>query len=215
MAVASLEAASTRNPDSAEVQRILGMALALAGQQETSLTHLRESLRLNPQDERSRIAIADVLIASGKPDAALESLRETLRVMPESAEKRPGKSAGSSRRSVMPMRCDRSSARRRSRSSPDWRGSTRSSARPITRSSISTAPPRPTGSACELHRTIAMRTSISLRSIVGRTSSTRPGSSISRRRCSIPPMRRRSACSVRSKPQPGATKKRSPCCAAR
>ena len=86
VAVASLEAASKRNPESAEVQRILGMALALARQHETSLTHLREASRLNPQDERSRIAIADVLIASGKPDAALESLRETLRVMPESAE---------------------------------------------------------------------------------------------------------------------------------
>jgi tetratricopeptide (TPR) repeat protein len=86
VAVASLEAASKRNPESAEVQRILGMALALARQHETSLTHLREASRLNPQDERSRIAIADALIASGKPDAALESLRETLRVMPESAE---------------------------------------------------------------------------------------------------------------------------------
>ena len=86
VAVASLEAASKRNPESAEVQRILGMALALARQHETSLTHLREASRLNPQDERSRIAMADVTIASGKPDAALESLRETLRVMPESAE---------------------------------------------------------------------------------------------------------------------------------
>jgi tetratricopeptide (TPR) repeat protein len=86
VAVASLEAASKRNPESAEVQRILGMALALARQHETSLTHLREASRLNPQDERSRIAIADLLIASGKPDEALESLRETLRVMPESAE---------------------------------------------------------------------------------------------------------------------------------
>jgi tetratricopeptide (TPR) repeat protein len=85
-AVASLEAASKQHPQSAEVHRILGMALALAGQRETSVTHLREASRLNPQDERSRIAIADVLLTSGKPDAALDSLRETLRVMPESGE---------------------------------------------------------------------------------------------------------------------------------
>jgi tetratricopeptide (TPR) repeat protein len=86
LAVASLDAASKRDPQSAEVHRIFGMALALAGQHDASLTQLRDASRLNPQDERSRIAIADVLLASGKPDAALESLRETLRVMPESAE---------------------------------------------------------------------------------------------------------------------------------
>jgi tetratricopeptide (TPR) repeat protein len=48
--------------------------------------HLREASRLNPRDERSRIAIADVLVAMGKPDAARESLRQTIQDLPESAE---------------------------------------------------------------------------------------------------------------------------------
>ena len=47
-----------------------------------SLASLREAARMNPRDERSRIAIADVLVASGKPDAARESLRETIREIP-------------------------------------------------------------------------------------------------------------------------------------
>jgi tetratricopeptide (TPR) repeat protein len=86
VAVAELEAASTRSPQSAEVHRILGMACAAAKEYEKSLTHLREAARLNPRDERARMAIADVLVASGKPDAARESLRETIRDLPGSAE---------------------------------------------------------------------------------------------------------------------------------
>jgi tetratricopeptide (TPR) repeat protein len=86
LAIVALDAASGRSPESAEVHRILGVAFAAGKQFDKSLAQLREASRLNPQDERSRIAIADVLLASGKPDAAVESLRETLRVMPESAE---------------------------------------------------------------------------------------------------------------------------------
>jgi tetratricopeptide (TPR) repeat protein len=62
------------------------MAYAAATQHDQSLTHLRDASRLNPRDERSRIAIADVLVAAGKPDAAQESLRETIRDLPGSAE---------------------------------------------------------------------------------------------------------------------------------
>jgi tetratricopeptide (TPR) repeat protein len=86
VAIAELEAAVMRSPQSAELHRVLGTALTAAKQYEKSLTHLREASRLNPQDERSRIAIADVLVASGKPDAARDSLRETIRDLPESAE---------------------------------------------------------------------------------------------------------------------------------
>jgi tetratricopeptide (TPR) repeat protein len=85
-AIADLEAASARSPQSAEVHRLLGMVLAASKQHEQSLIHLREASRLNPRDERSRIAIADVLIASGKLDAARDSLRETTRDLPDSAE---------------------------------------------------------------------------------------------------------------------------------
>jgi tetratricopeptide (TPR) repeat protein len=86
-AVAELEAASARSPQSGEVQRILGMTLAAARQNDASLAHLREAARLNPpNDQRARIAIADVLIASGRPDEARDSLRETILYIPESGE---------------------------------------------------------------------------------------------------------------------------------
>jgi tetratricopeptide (TPR) repeat protein len=86
LAIVALDAASGRSPGSAEVHRILGAAFAAGKQYDRSLSHLQEAARLNPRDERSRIAIADVLIASGRPDAARDSLRETIRDLPESAE---------------------------------------------------------------------------------------------------------------------------------
>jgi len=85
-AVAALSEASSRSPESAELHRILGMALAAGKQYDQSLTHLRDAVRLNPRDERARIAIADVLVASGRPDAARESLRQTIAELPGSAE---------------------------------------------------------------------------------------------------------------------------------
>jgi tetratricopeptide (TPR) repeat protein len=86
LAIAELEAASSRNPDSAEVHRLLGMALAAAKQHDKSLAHLREASRLNPRDERSRMAMADVLMAADRLEAARESLRRTIRDLPESAQ---------------------------------------------------------------------------------------------------------------------------------
>lgn len=85
-AIVALDAASGRSPESSEVHRALGMAFAAGKQYEKSLTHLQEASRLNPRDERARVAIADVLVASGKADAARESLRQTIRDVPESAE---------------------------------------------------------------------------------------------------------------------------------
>ena len=85
-AAASLDAASKRYPQSAEVRRIHGMVLAVAKLHDASLALLRDAARLNPRDERARIAIADVLVASGKPDAARDSLRQTIRDIPDSAE---------------------------------------------------------------------------------------------------------------------------------
>jgi tetratricopeptide (TPR) repeat protein len=86
LAIVALDAALGRSPDSAEVHRMLGMAFAAGKQYDKSLSYLQQASRLNPRDERSRIAIADVLVASGQLDAARESLRQTVRDLPESAE---------------------------------------------------------------------------------------------------------------------------------
>ena len=86
VALPSIQEAVKLRPQSAEVHRIYGRVLAAVKQHDMSLTQLRDASRLNPRDERSRIAIADVLIASGKPESAIESLRETIRELPESGE---------------------------------------------------------------------------------------------------------------------------------
>src|SRR6185503_8019694 len=86
LAIVALDAASGRSPQSAEVHRVLGMAFAAAKQFDKSLAQLEEASRLNPRDDRTRIAIADVLVASGKPDAARDSLRQAIRDFPESGE---------------------------------------------------------------------------------------------------------------------------------
>jgi tetratricopeptide (TPR) repeat protein len=86
LAIVALDAALGRSPESAEVYRILGVAFAANKQYDRSLSHLQQASRLNPRDDRARIAMADVLVVSGKPDAALEILRQTVRDLPESAE---------------------------------------------------------------------------------------------------------------------------------
>ena len=69
-AIAALETAVKRHAESSEVHRILGMAYAGAKQYDRALTELRTASRLNPRDERSRLATSDVLVASGDLAAA-------------------------------------------------------------------------------------------------------------------------------------------------
>jgi tetratricopeptide (TPR) repeat protein len=85
-AMASLDAGSKGDPQSAEVRRIHGMVAAAAKLHGLSLASLREAARLNPRDERAQIALADVQVASGQPGAASETLRGTIRDLPESGE---------------------------------------------------------------------------------------------------------------------------------
>jgi tetratricopeptide (TPR) repeat protein len=85
-AIVALDAALGRNPGSAEIHRVLGMAFAAAKQYDRGLSRLREASQMNPRDERARIAIADLLVATGMPDAARDSLRETVRDLPDSAD---------------------------------------------------------------------------------------------------------------------------------
>jgi tetratricopeptide (TPR) repeat protein len=86
LALMSLDGALKRRPQSAEVHRLHARVMAATGLHESSLASLREASRLNPRDERTRIAIADVLVAAKKPAEALESLRETIRDLPDSGE---------------------------------------------------------------------------------------------------------------------------------
>jgi tetratricopeptide (TPR) repeat protein len=78
-------AAAERSPASSEGHRVLGMALFADHQYEKSISEFRTAVRLNPQDERSRLALADALVDSGDPAGGIEALGETARVLPQSA----------------------------------------------------------------------------------------------------------------------------------
>jgi tetratricopeptide (TPR) repeat protein len=85
-AIAALDAAAKRYAESSEVHRILGTAYAAEKRYDSSLSSLRAASRLNPRDERSRLATSDVLAAQGDMAAAIEVLRAATRDLPRSAE---------------------------------------------------------------------------------------------------------------------------------
>jgi tetratricopeptide (TPR) repeat protein len=83
-AIRALAAAVHGAPESAEAHRMLATAYWFDEQHAKAAEHLRAAIRLNPGDERARIALADVL-GDARDFALVErTLRETIDVMPVS-----------------------------------------------------------------------------------------------------------------------------------
>jgi uncharacterized protein (TIGR02996 family) len=82
-AVAMLAEAAARLA-SGELHRIAGLAYFGVRQHDESLEQLRRAVRLNPSDERARIAMADVLVEAGDPAGARAVLVETAKALPAS-----------------------------------------------------------------------------------------------------------------------------------
>jgi tetratricopeptide (TPR) repeat protein len=70
-ALEELQRVAADMPDQSEAHRLLGLTYWLGDQQGRSIEHLRTAIRLAPDDERSRIALADVL-AEGRRFAEAE-----------------------------------------------------------------------------------------------------------------------------------------------
>ena len=70
-ALEELQGIAADSPDQAEPHRLLGLTYWLGDQQGRSIEHLRTAIRLAPDDERARIALADVL-AEGRRFAEAE-----------------------------------------------------------------------------------------------------------------------------------------------
>jgi tetratricopeptide (TPR) repeat protein len=87
-AVAPLESAAAKYPDSSEVHRILGTTYGAVGDDMKAIEHLQRAVRLAPADERGRLALAHALGDAGRLDEAAQSIRDTLAVLPGSAEAR-------------------------------------------------------------------------------------------------------------------------------
>jgi tetratricopeptide (TPR) repeat protein len=87
-AVDSLNAAFALAPDSSEVRRLLATAEYISGDVAASLQHLRDAVRLNPQNERAWLALARTLDDLGEWVDAADVLRKALAALPESGELR-------------------------------------------------------------------------------------------------------------------------------
>jgi tetratricopeptide (TPR) repeat protein len=83
-AIERLEAAVTRFGDSSEAHRVLGTAYGVRGDMARSVQHLREAVRLNPRDERGRIALARTLEDTGASTDADAALRAGIAMLPDS-----------------------------------------------------------------------------------------------------------------------------------
>ena len=87
-AIAPLESAAAKYPDSSEVHRILGTTYGAVGNDTKAIEHLRLTVRLAPGDERSRLALARALEAAGRLDEAAQAIRDAINVLPGFAEAR-------------------------------------------------------------------------------------------------------------------------------
>ena len=87
VAAATTEAAmvTTQHPGSSEAHRLLGAALSAAKKYPEAVQHFATAIRLNPQDERSWLALADVRVSTGDLVGARAVLGEALRASPTSA----------------------------------------------------------------------------------------------------------------------------------
>src|SRR5262249_24909920 len=84
-ALSELRGPLAQTPD-AETQRVAGVAFWADEQYERSIDAFRAAMRMNPRDERARIALADVFVAAGRPAEAEQTLKDTIAWLPESGQ---------------------------------------------------------------------------------------------------------------------------------
>jgi tetratricopeptide (TPR) repeat protein len=84
VAITQLERAVAKSRDGVELRRLLALAYAADERYEHSIAQLTAAIQRNANDERSRLALADVSIAAGRPDAAEQMLKETIDTQPDS-----------------------------------------------------------------------------------------------------------------------------------
>ena len=83
-ALAALEKGAAASPMSAEVHRILGTVLAIAGRTTESGAQFEAALRLRKDDERSWLALARARIEAGPPSDAQKTLEQAIAAVPAS-----------------------------------------------------------------------------------------------------------------------------------
>jgi tetratricopeptide (TPR) repeat protein len=81
-----LTEAVASDPDRSEAHRILGVASRLDEQLEQSVAAFSAAVRLQPQNERARLGLADVLMDMERFDEAEKVLQETARALPQGVQ---------------------------------------------------------------------------------------------------------------------------------
>lgn len=79
-----LDAAVAQSPDRAEAHRVRGMVNLADGGTTRAVNELRMAIRLNPGDERTRIALANALLENELLDEAEQALTDTIGALPSS-----------------------------------------------------------------------------------------------------------------------------------
>jgi len=82
-AIELLEATVALRGNSAEAHRLLATAYGVSGDAVRSLQHLREAVRVNPRDERSRLALVRALDDTGAQTDTNEAVRAAIAALPD------------------------------------------------------------------------------------------------------------------------------------
>jgi len=85
-ALTQLAAAVAAAPDAAEPRRLLAVALCADDRCDDAVEHLQHAVRLDPTDERARLALGRTLAATGRFEMAERAIRDTLAAIPLSAQ---------------------------------------------------------------------------------------------------------------------------------
>jgi tetratricopeptide (TPR) repeat protein len=72
-------------PDSAEIDRNIGLALADTGERAEAVDYLRRAIRINPDDAAAQHALGSLLLEYGNAPEAADHFRAALRARPDSA----------------------------------------------------------------------------------------------------------------------------------
>ena len=86
LALSALTTAVRDAADDSEAHRLLGIAYWADDQHDRSIEQLGIAVRLNRQDERSLMTLADVFTAAGRSPDAERILKETIQIIPESGQ---------------------------------------------------------------------------------------------------------------------------------
>ena len=87
-AIAALDSAARNDPNSADIQNMLGYSHRQSGNLDAALRHYSRALELNPRHLGAHEYLGRAYLAAGKPEKAKEHLAELEKYCPQKCEER-------------------------------------------------------------------------------------------------------------------------------